>query len=89
MVKEKGVCVCCRKPLPPRWGYVKCIECRMKEKDYHRDKVISKKHEEKIEEHHTAQKMTLDEMSIMAKEKHVSYGKLQTLETCEQIRRKK
>lgn len=77
--KLLGLCTYCGKPLPPRWGYVQCHECRIK--------TYEKKFEApKPETHKAEMSKSLDEMSILSKETHMSYGKLQALEITRRLR---
>lgn len=66
-LKEEGRCVDCGCVLPPRWEYVRCFDCR--------EQVRTFRAKPK-----TVQQITsLDEMAKEAHEKHISYGRLQSL----------
>ena len=81
--KEKCQCVYCGKALPPRWGWVYCLECRESRKiKYHR-KYEEQKEIEAVQKMHTK---TLDDMSIESKEKHMTYGQLQAAEIIAKMR---
>lgn len=77
--KLLGLCTYCGKPLPPRWGYVQCHDCRLKtyEKKYESPKAETRKAE---------MSKSLDEMSILSKATHLSYGKLQAMETSRRLK---
>lgn len=66
-LKEEGRCVDCGCVLPPRWGYVRCSDCR--------EMVRAIKEERKP----THESVSLDEMAKEAHEKHLTYGQLQRL----------
>ena len=83
MHKAKGECVECGAVLPPRWGWVMCVNCRRK-----RMAPVNVKRDEQEEEELEVIKYeptTLDEMSKEAKERGISYGKLQQEETIRRI----
>lgn len=81
--KEKCLCVDCGKVLPPRWGWVYCIDCRETRKIRYHRKYEESKVIEAVQQRHTK---TLDEMAIESKEKHLTYGQLQAAETIERMR---
>lgn len=82
--KARGQCTQCGAVLPPRWGYLMCARCRMQRMSPERIRI----HEEKAREPKVivARKRTLDEMSVEAKRRGISYGKLQSEETIDRLR---
>lgn len=90
--KMNGECVDCGAVLPPRWGYVLCAHCRQKRQEVQNKYKIKAEIKAETEAKAKNEKVikanvpTLDEMSIEAKQRGISYGQLQTEETVARLR---
>lgn len=79
-LKAAGRCPRCGIKLPEGYEFVKCVDCREEEHIQKRER------REEDRARHKASSESLDSMSILAKAKGVSYGKLQQIETAERIK---
>lgn len=79
--KNNKLCTNCGEPLPVGWKHVQCIKCRkIKEKN---PRPISTEHIT------TRTNKALDKMAKEAHKRGISYGRLQSEETIERIRKAK
>ena len=87
MYREQGRCVNCGTKLPLNWKHVKCETCRNSgRRDWYKRKIDRETIPEDAKKLRDLRRRTLDDMSIEAKARGISYGKLQCEETSAFIR---
>lgn len=80
--KAEGKCINCGEKLPYGYKYVMCEGCRSSKK-----KLWYKRREDKVKLPEQHRIRNLDEMAKEAHLRHISYGRLQSEETIDWIRR--
>lgn len=85
--REEGRCVQCGVKLPLNHMYTKCDICRNSgRRDWYKRKIDRETLPEDAKTLRDMRRRTLDDMAIEAKERGISYGKLQGEETSAFIR---
>lgn len=85
--KANGLCVSCAAVLPVTWPHPYCSKCRLDKNAVNRVRYIEKHTKDTKKKIEMPKSRTLDDMSIEAKRRGVSYGVLQTEETVDSIRK--